>query len=89
MKVTFLVCYAFLIQLNENKTKMRITLAKTFNIINSVCQGAFFCFLFPEREKKITALETFCFLKQKEKHLKVKSLYNKILTHKQFVNSMD
>jgi len=44
MKVTFLVCYAFLIQLNENKTKMRITFAETFSIINSVCQRAFFLF---------------------------------------------
>lgn len=72
MKVTFLVCYAFLIQLNENETKMRITFAKTLSIINSVFQGAFFLFLFPEGEKKITAFETFYFLTQKEKHLNVK-----------------
>lgn len=57
---------------------MRITFAKTFSIINSVCQEAFFpFFLFPEREKKIMAFETLYFLKQKEKHLKVKACTTK------------
>lgn len=85
MKVTFLVCYASLIQLNENKTKMRIIFAKTFSIINSVCQGAFFLFfLFPEREKIIMAFETLPFVKQKERHLKVKACTTKF----QLINSL-
>lgn len=87
MKVTFLVCYAFLIQLNENKAKMRITFAKTFSIINSVCHWAFFLFFISWKRKKDHGLWNFQYFKAERKALKSESLYNKVLTHKQFMNS--